>query len=394
MILETDFTVPATPDRVWNALLDLDALGACLPGASLSRVDGDSTLQGAVRPQVNGSELPCIGTLRAVDADEDGRSASAALHMHQVGGPGFATALLRGKVAEADGGSRVAVSVDGRVAAPGVSEDASRPEAERLLGELAASLESSLASARPRRSRRPRRLPPHPPPRPTARRSPRPPRRPPSAAGRRSTRPPHSAPWALAGAVALAAALLRGKRARAGARGSRSGTGGNGRRRRARRRALAVAQGGPSAPHRRKLLRRRLRAPGRAARGDPAQPACTRAHRRDRRLGRARGRARGRRRHERRPAAPTAAHPHAHVPDRRHGEAAPVAAGRGPRALLGRAGRGGAGRLALRGRGRARADRGRVRAARRPARRHRGARPRAARCCTPRRAPTSRARST
>ena len=201
MILETDFTVPATPDRVWNALLDLDALGACLPGASLSRVDGDSTLQGAVRPQVNGSELPCIGTLRAVDADEDGRSASAALHVHQVGGPGFATALLRGKVAEADGGSRVAVSLDGRVAAPGVSEDASRPEAERLLGELAARLESSLAE----RATQAEAAPAAPAPAPSERRGP--PVHPAAALGA----------VGAAGAVALAAALLRGKRTRRGA---------------------------------------------------------------------------------------------------------------------------------------------------------------------------------
>ena len=217
MILETDFTVPATPDRVWNALLDLDALGACLPGASLSRVDGDSTLQGAVRPQVNGSELPCIGTLRAVDADEDGRSASAALHMHQVGGPGFATALLRGRVAAADGGSRVAVSVDGRVAAPGVSEDASRPEAERLLGELAASLESSLAERASKAERAPAPVAEAP----TASAD-RPPLAAPAPAPSERRGPPVHPAAALgavgaAGAVAVAAALLRGKRTRRGA---------------------------------------------------------------------------------------------------------------------------------------------------------------------------------
>src|SRR5438094_833266 len=129
MILETDFTVAAPADRVWSALLDLEAFGACLPGASLRRIDGDSTLQGTLRPRVAGAEVECIGTLRAVDADEDGRSASSALRVRQVGGPAFATALLRGRLEEADGGTRVAVSVDGRLAAPGVSEDASRPEA-------------------------------------------------------------------------------------------------------------------------------------------------------------------------------------------------------------------------------------------------------------------------
>jgi len=216
MILETDFTVPATPDRVWNALLDLDALGACLPGASLSRVDGDSTLQGAVRPQVNGSELPCIGTLRAVDADEDGRSASAALHVHQVGGPGFATALLRGKVAEADGGSHVAVSLDGRVAAPGVSEDASRPEAERLLGELAARLESSLAERATQAEAAPAA-----PAAPIASPDRSPLAAPAPAPSERRGPPVHPAAAlgavGAAGAVALAAALLRGKRTRRGA---------------------------------------------------------------------------------------------------------------------------------------------------------------------------------
>ena len=216
MILETDFTVPATPDRVWNALLDLDALGACLPGASLRPVDGDSTLQGAVRPQVNGSELPCIGTLRAVDADEDGRSASAALHVHQVGGPGFATALLRGKVAEADGGSRVAVSLDGRVAAPGVSEDASRPEAERLLGELAARLESSLAERATQAEAAPAA-----PAAPIASPDRSPLAAPAPAPSERRGPPVHPAAAlgavGAAGAVALAAALLRGKRTRRGA---------------------------------------------------------------------------------------------------------------------------------------------------------------------------------
>ncbi|HEX3317614.1 MAG TPA: SRPBCC family protein [Solirubrobacteraceae bacterium] len=144
MNLETAFTVDAPAAKVFAALLDLEALAACLPGARLEPVSGDA-FQGALRPSVGGEARECVGTLRAVDADEDGRSASAALRAREVAGPGFATALLGGKVTEADGGSRVELTVDGRVAAPGVSEDDARPEAERLLAELAASLEPSLA---------------------------------------------------------------------------------------------------------------------------------------------------------------------------------------------------------------------------------------------------------
>jgi len=212
MILETDFTVGAPPDRVLLALLDLEALGACLPGASLRPIDGDSTFQGTLRPRVAGAEVECVGTLRAVDVDEDGRSATAALRVRQVGGPAFATALLRGRLDEADGGTRVAVSVDGRLAAPGVSEDESRPEAERLLGELAERLQSSLAdrAARPAAEAAPA-------PEPAAAAAPSP-ERPPVAAPateRRRALPVH--PAAAAGAVGaagavVAAALLRSKR--------------------------------------------------------------------------------------------------------------------------------------------------------------------------------------
>ena len=210
MILETDFTVGAPPDRVLLALLDLEALGACLPGASLRPIDGDSTFQGTLRPRIAGSEVECVGTLRAVDVDEDGRSASAALRVRQVGGPAFATALLRGRLDEADGGTRVAVSVDGRLAATGVAEDECRPEAERLLGELAARLQSSLAdrAARPAAEAAPE-------PAPAAAPSP---ERPPVAAPateKRRALPVH--PAAAVGAVGaagavVAAALLRSKR--------------------------------------------------------------------------------------------------------------------------------------------------------------------------------------
>jgi uncharacterized protein len=207
MILETDFTVGAPPDRVLLALLDLEALGACLPGASLRPIDGDSTFQGTLRPRVAGAEVECVGTLRAVDVDEDGRSASAALRVRQVDGPAFATALLRGSLDEADGGTRVAFSVDGRLAAPAVTEDESRPEAERLLGELAERLQSSLAdrAARPEHE-------------PVAAAAPSP-ERPPVAAPateKRRALPIHPAAAGAVGAAGavVAAALLGSKRRR------------------------------------------------------------------------------------------------------------------------------------------------------------------------------------
>jgi uncharacterized protein len=151
MVLETDFTVAAPPERVWAELLDLEQLGACLPGSAMARVNGDQTLQGELRPEIAGTPLACVGTLRPVDVDEDGRSASCALRVRQNDGPAFATALLRARVEDAGGGGRVSMALDGRLAAIEIPEERVRGEAERLLGELASNLERSLTE----RARRP-----------------------------------------------------------------------------------------------------------------------------------------------------------------------------------------------------------------------------------------------
>jgi carbon monoxide dehydrogenase subunit G len=145
MRLETDFTVAAPADRVWSELLDLDALAACLPGSELRRVNGAGTLQGALRPRVAGAELECVGTLKPVDVDEDGRSASWLLRARQIDAPGFATSTLRCHVQDAGGATRLSLSAEGRIASTEVSEGEARPEVERLLGELGSSLERSLS---------------------------------------------------------------------------------------------------------------------------------------------------------------------------------------------------------------------------------------------------------
>jgi uncharacterized protein len=209
MILETGFKVTAPAGRVWQALLDVQALAACLPGSDLRPVEGDSNYEGALRPTIGGDAVACTGTLRAIDVDEDGRYASAALRVHQDGGPAFATALLRGHVTENGDGARVDIVLDGRVAGPGLSEDVAKPEAERLLGELASSLCDSVAerASKPVPAPEPARAaaaPSRPAPEPA----------PPEPSGLRGV--PTAAAVGAAGAAAVTALLL-GRRKRRGA---------------------------------------------------------------------------------------------------------------------------------------------------------------------------------
>jgi carbon monoxide dehydrogenase subunit G len=144
MIVETEITVSAPAERVWQELADLEALAAVLPGSQLKLVDGDSILQGTLRPELGGSAIDCIGTLRPLDLDEDDRSASCYFRVRQANGPGFATGTLRGRVSGDNGPTRVALALDGRLAAPGMDETSVRDEADKLLAALASELEKSL----------------------------------------------------------------------------------------------------------------------------------------------------------------------------------------------------------------------------------------------------------
>jgi carbon monoxide dehydrogenase subunit G len=222
MILENEFTVAAPADSVWAGLQDIGAVGDSLPASSLRALDGDDALQGTLAPRINGAELTCVATLKPLDVDEDSRSASYALRLRHRDGPALAHATIRARVHGSDGSTRVALSVDGRLASPDVSEDDARPEAERLLGELAASLEKNIAAraARPAVQARPEAAPPKPAAvgRPAeARHEPPPPPRDAAPSQPRLPVPAPVAAGAGAGALALAFALLAGRRRRRGA---------------------------------------------------------------------------------------------------------------------------------------------------------------------------------
>jgi LPXTG-motif cell wall-anchored protein len=207
MIVETEITVSAPSDRVWEELSDLEALAAVIPGSQLKPVDGDSILQGTLRPELGGSAIDCIGTLRPLDLDEDSRSATCSFRVRQSNGTGFATGTLRGRVSGSDGSARVALALDGRLAAPGIDETSVRDEADKLLAALASELEKSLAerASRPAKPKARAQVPPT-----TL------PQAEPATGERLPAAPARPGPpqIAIAGIVALGLALLLGRRKR------------------------------------------------------------------------------------------------------------------------------------------------------------------------------------
>jgi carbon monoxide dehydrogenase subunit G len=70
--LEHQFSVNAPVDVVWQALLDPERVAPCMPGATLTSVDG-SSFAGAVKVKMGPISLQYKGSGSFVDADESAR---------------------------------------------------------------------------------------------------------------------------------------------------------------------------------------------------------------------------------------------------------------------------------------------------------------------------------
>ena len=73
MRLEHQFSVPAGIDTVWQAVLDPERVAPCMPGASLTQVDGD-TFAGTVKVKLGPISLLYKGSGEFLEKDEAART--------------------------------------------------------------------------------------------------------------------------------------------------------------------------------------------------------------------------------------------------------------------------------------------------------------------------------
>jgi carbon monoxide dehydrogenase subunit G len=151
MKLEQSFDVAAPLDRVWEALIDVERVAPCLPGAAVTGRNEDGSYNGEFSVKIGPTSAAYSGKLDMRDIDAAAHTATMYAQGSDKRGQGGASATIVSKLEALDGQhTRVVVDTDYRITGRlarfgrgGMIEDIS----EKLLRQFASCLQTSLAGA-------------------------------------------------------------------------------------------------------------------------------------------------------------------------------------------------------------------------------------------------------
>ncbi len=146
MELTHDFTVPADVDTTWQAFMDLERVGGCFPGATVTEATGES-FSGTVKVKLGPIALQYSGSGTFVEKDDAAHHAVIEAKGKDKRGNGTAGATVRIRLEPAGTGTAVNVVTDLTVTGKpaqfgrGVMQDVS----DKLLGQFVSCIEAELA---------------------------------------------------------------------------------------------------------------------------------------------------------------------------------------------------------------------------------------------------------
>jgi carbon monoxide dehydrogenase subunit G len=150
MKLENRFTVPVPVDEAWKVLLDVERIAPCMPGATLTSVDGDA-FEGKVKVKVGPINLTYGGKARFVSKDDATHVAVIDGSGKETRGTGTAKALITCRLIDKGETTDVEVDTDLNVTGKpaqfgrGVLADVSG----KLVDQFAACLSEEIRSGTP-----------------------------------------------------------------------------------------------------------------------------------------------------------------------------------------------------------------------------------------------------
>lgn len=143
MKLEHSFTVPADVATVWQAVLDPERVAPCMPGATLTEVDGDA-FKGSVKVKLGPISLLYKGSGEFLSKDESSRTVVIKAAGKDARGNGTASATVTVKLTE-DGAATIG-SVETDLSITGKPAQFGRGLISEVGGKILNSFASCLAS--------------------------------------------------------------------------------------------------------------------------------------------------------------------------------------------------------------------------------------------------------
>src|SRR5919199_586601 len=145
MKIENEFVVDAPVQQAWDAMLDLERIAPCLPGASIDEA-ADQEYQGTMAIKLGPISARYRGTVSIEQADEENHRAVMKANGQETRGQGSASATITSTLYEENGSTRVHVETDmqvaGRVAqfGRGIMQDV----AEELMDRFSTGVEQEI----------------------------------------------------------------------------------------------------------------------------------------------------------------------------------------------------------------------------------------------------------
>ena len=150
MDLEHSFIIPVPPEQAWQALLDVEQVAPCMPGATVDGFDGEN-ISGKIKIKVGPVQMTYAGKARFTEKDEATKTVVLEASGKETRGSGTASATIRSSLQDEGGQTRVLVrttmTVTGRPAQFGRGVMAE--VGGRIIGKFASNLAAELSGEGP-----------------------------------------------------------------------------------------------------------------------------------------------------------------------------------------------------------------------------------------------------
>lgn len=110
MEMDHSFTVPVSPDRAWDVLLDVERIAPCMPGATVDEFDGE-VVTGRIKVKVGPVSLTYRGTAKFTERDADAKHILLEASGKETRGAGTASATVQAGLEPEPSGDSTRVSM-------------------------------------------------------------------------------------------------------------------------------------------------------------------------------------------------------------------------------------------------------------------------------------------